>query len=179
MEGDIDDFDDDNIGGGDYNLCTGNDVYFECDVKANPVPHKLIWLHNVSWKMFLYFFVLCVLNICVLDMMYRYFTVNLFLCLIPQSNQKQGLSHLFRIMKSQRLTMWFNILIGFTCLTNLALVWTSTRSKRRRINCVLENNNNRLISSNTNTCRKFIISKSQIYHQQKSNLSSNEINVIA
>jgi hypothetical protein len=31
------------------NLRTGNDVYFECDVRANPEPHKLIWLHNVSW----------------------------------------------------------------------------------------------------------------------------------
>ena len=41
--------DDDNVDDdGDYNLCTGNDVYFECDVRANPIPHKLIWLHNVS-----------------------------------------------------------------------------------------------------------------------------------
>ena len=32
------------------NMCLGNDVYFECDVRANPIPHKLIWLHNVSWK---------------------------------------------------------------------------------------------------------------------------------
>ena len=32
-------------------LCSGNDVYFECDVRANPVPHKLIWLHNVSAKL--------------------------------------------------------------------------------------------------------------------------------
>ena len=30
------------------NLRTGNDVYFECEVKANPVAHRLIWLHNVS-----------------------------------------------------------------------------------------------------------------------------------
>ena len=30
------------------NLRTGNDVYFECDVKSNPMPHKLIWLHRVS-----------------------------------------------------------------------------------------------------------------------------------
>ena len=29
------------------NLKTGNDVYFECDVKANPIPHKLVWLHKV------------------------------------------------------------------------------------------------------------------------------------
>ena len=29
------------------NLRTGNDVYFECDVKANPIPHKLVWLHRV------------------------------------------------------------------------------------------------------------------------------------
>jgi len=28
------------------NLRTGNDVYFECDVKANPIPHKLVWLHR-------------------------------------------------------------------------------------------------------------------------------------
>ena len=31
------------------NLRTGNDVYFECDVRANPIPHKLVWLHRVSW----------------------------------------------------------------------------------------------------------------------------------
>ena len=30
------------------NLRTGNDVYFECDVKSNPMPHKLIWLHRVK-----------------------------------------------------------------------------------------------------------------------------------
>ena len=30
------------------NLRTGNDVYFECDVKSNPMPHKLVWLHRVS-----------------------------------------------------------------------------------------------------------------------------------
>ena len=30
------------------NLRTGNDVYFECDVKSNPIPHKLVWLHKVS-----------------------------------------------------------------------------------------------------------------------------------
>ena len=29
------------------NLRTGNDVYFECDVRANPIPHKLVWLHRV------------------------------------------------------------------------------------------------------------------------------------
>ena len=29
------------------NLRTGNDVYFECDVKSNPMPHKLVWLHRV------------------------------------------------------------------------------------------------------------------------------------
>lgn len=32
------------------NLRTGNDVYFECDVKANPIPHKLVWLHKVTWE---------------------------------------------------------------------------------------------------------------------------------
>jgi sucrose-6-phosphate hydrolase SacC (GH32 family) len=26
----------------------GDDVYFECHVKANPVWRKLSWLHNVS-----------------------------------------------------------------------------------------------------------------------------------
>ena len=30
-------------------LLPGNDVYFECEVRANPIPHKLIWLHNVSF----------------------------------------------------------------------------------------------------------------------------------
>ena len=35
------------------NLRTGNDVYFECDVKANPIPHKLVWLHRVR---LIYFF---------------------------------------------------------------------------------------------------------------------------
>ena len=30
------------------NLRTGNDVYFECDIRANPVPHKLNWINNVS-----------------------------------------------------------------------------------------------------------------------------------
>ena len=36
------------------NLRTGNDVYFECDVRANPIPHKLIWLHKVSDIEFIY-----------------------------------------------------------------------------------------------------------------------------
>ena len=27
----------------------GHDVYFECDVKANPRPLRLEWLHNVSY----------------------------------------------------------------------------------------------------------------------------------
>ena len=35
------------------NLRTGNDVYFECDVKANPIPHKLVWLHRVRLIYFL------------------------------------------------------------------------------------------------------------------------------
>lgn len=26
----------------------GDDVYFECDVKANPRQHKISWYHNVS-----------------------------------------------------------------------------------------------------------------------------------
>ena len=30
------------------NLRTGNDVYFECDIRANPIPHKLLWRVNVS-----------------------------------------------------------------------------------------------------------------------------------
>lgn len=28
------------------NLRTGNDVYFECDIRANPIPHKLLWRVN-------------------------------------------------------------------------------------------------------------------------------------
>ena len=30
------------------NIKEGNDVYFECDVKANPKVYKIVWLHNVS-----------------------------------------------------------------------------------------------------------------------------------
>ena len=30
------------------NLRTGHDVYFECDVRANPPPLRLEWTHNVS-----------------------------------------------------------------------------------------------------------------------------------
>ena len=30
------------------NIRTGHDVYFECDVKANPPALRLEWLHNVS-----------------------------------------------------------------------------------------------------------------------------------
>lgn len=26
----------------------GDDVYFECNVRANPKPHRLAWYHNVS-----------------------------------------------------------------------------------------------------------------------------------
>lgn len=26
----------------------GDDVYFECTVKANPKTHRLVWFHNVS-----------------------------------------------------------------------------------------------------------------------------------
>ena len=34
------------------NIRTGHDVYFECDVKANPSPLRLEWLHNVNtwWR---------------------------------------------------------------------------------------------------------------------------------
>ena len=76
-------------------LCiTGNDVYFECDVRANPVPHKLIWLHNVSVRIcncicvcicisFLYLsYMTAVLN--VLDLLLLYWQLcpvfNLSLC---------------------------------------------------------------------------------------------------
>lgn len=32
------------------NIKEGDDVYFECHVKANPTWKKLNWLHNVSMK---------------------------------------------------------------------------------------------------------------------------------
>ena len=34
------------------NIRTGHDVYFECDVKANPPALRLEWLHNVSIEFF-------------------------------------------------------------------------------------------------------------------------------
>jgi hypothetical protein len=36
------------------NLRTGHDVYFECDIKANPAPLRLEWLLNVSQKKILW-----------------------------------------------------------------------------------------------------------------------------
>ena len=30
------------------NMIEGNDVYFDCDIRANPKVYKVIWLHNVS-----------------------------------------------------------------------------------------------------------------------------------
>ena len=30
------------------NIKEGDDVYFECSVKANPRPYKITWRHNVS-----------------------------------------------------------------------------------------------------------------------------------
>ena len=30
------------------NIAEGNDVYFECEIDANPDVYKIVWLHNVS-----------------------------------------------------------------------------------------------------------------------------------
>ena len=30
------------------NIKEGDDVYFECSVKANPRPYKITWRHNVN-----------------------------------------------------------------------------------------------------------------------------------
>ena len=30
------------------NIAEGNDVYFECKIKANPEVYKVVWLHDVS-----------------------------------------------------------------------------------------------------------------------------------
>ena len=32
------------------NIAEGNDVYFECEIDANPDVYKIVWLHNVSFK---------------------------------------------------------------------------------------------------------------------------------
>ena len=32
-----------------HNIAEGNDVYFECAIKANPEVYKVVWLHNVSF----------------------------------------------------------------------------------------------------------------------------------
>ena len=34
------------------NIAEGNDVYFECEIDANPDVYKIVWLHNVSCKKF-------------------------------------------------------------------------------------------------------------------------------
>ena len=31
------------------NIKEGDDVYFECEVLANPPPNKITWKHNVSF----------------------------------------------------------------------------------------------------------------------------------
>lgn len=30
------------------NIKEGDDVYFECKVRSNPVQHKILWFHDVS-----------------------------------------------------------------------------------------------------------------------------------
>ena len=40
------------------NIRTGHDVYFECDVKANPPALRLEWLHNVSMPL-IFFYTTC------------------------------------------------------------------------------------------------------------------------
>ena len=32
------------------NIAEGNDVYFECEIDANPDVYKIVWLHNVSFE---------------------------------------------------------------------------------------------------------------------------------
>ena len=32
------------------NIKEGDDVYFECNVRANPKPYKITWKFNVSFK---------------------------------------------------------------------------------------------------------------------------------
>lgn len=32
----------------------GDDVYFECHIKANPKEHRITWSHNVSTYTFIY-----------------------------------------------------------------------------------------------------------------------------
>lgn len=35
----------------------GDDVYFECKIRANPPAYKVLWKHNVSFKLvFIYSF---------------------------------------------------------------------------------------------------------------------------
>lgn len=41
------------------NIKEGDDVYFECKVRSNPVQHRITWFHNVSCK-----FIIVILRIC-------------------------------------------------------------------------------------------------------------------
>ena len=44
------------------NIAEGNDVYFECEIDANPDVYKIVWLHNVSIATFT--FCVTLLQVC-------------------------------------------------------------------------------------------------------------------
>ena len=44
------------------NIAEGNDVYFECEIDANPDVYKIVWLHNVSIAAFT--FCVTILQVC-------------------------------------------------------------------------------------------------------------------
>ena len=39
------------------NIKEGDDVYFECKVRANPEHHKITWRHNVSLNCLLFYII--------------------------------------------------------------------------------------------------------------------------
>lgn len=39
-----------------HDIKEGDDVYFECNVRANPREHRISWYHNVSLILHIFYF---------------------------------------------------------------------------------------------------------------------------
>ena len=65
-----------------------DDVYFECNIRANPKKYKITWLHNVS--IFAKYFMLeCNIRVCI----YIYTHIYIYICLLvkPRNECEKGM----------------------------------------------------------------------------------------